>query len=33
MGSINQAIIWNVIDRQGKLGGQAATFSHWEIIS
>lgn len=30
---INQAIIWNVIDRKGKLWGQAATFGDWEAIA
>ncbi|PZU92463.1 MAG: MEKHLA domain-containing protein [Pseudanabaena sp.] len=29
---INQAIIWNVIDEDGKRWGQAATFSNWEYI-
>lgn len=29
---INQAIIWNVINQQGKLCGQAATFRDWEAI-
>jgi len=29
---IDQAIIWNVVDPQGKLWGQAATFSNWEPI-
>lgn len=30
---INQAIIWNVVDPQGKLLGQAATFRNWESIN
>lgn len=30
---INQAIIWNVVDKNGKLWGQAATFSNWEAIA
>ena len=30
---INQAIIWNVVDKQGKLWGQAATFWEWEAIA
>ncbi len=30
---INQAIIWNVVDKDGKLWGQAATFSEWEAIA
>lgn len=29
---INQAIIWNVVDHDGKLCGQAATFRDWEAI-
>jgi hypothetical protein len=29
---INQAIIWNVVDQQGKVWGQAATFSDWQAI-
>ncbi|NUN65660.1 MEKHLA domain-containing protein [Pseudanabaena biceps] len=29
---INQAIIWNVINPQGELCGQAATFRDWEAI-
>ncbi len=29
---INQAIIWNVVDQEGKLWGQAATFRDWEAI-
>ncbi|MBD2177601.1 MEKHLA domain-containing protein [Pseudanabaena sp. FACHB-1998] len=29
---INQAIIWNVVDPEGKLCGQAATFRDWETI-
>ncbi len=30
---IDQAIIWNVVDRQGKLWGQAATFRNWDAIA
>jgi hypothetical protein len=30
---IDQAIIWNLIDIEGKLWGQAATFSNWEAIA
>lgn len=30
---INQAIIWNVVDQEGKLWGQAATFRNWEAIA
>ncbi len=30
---INHAIIWNVVDKEGKLWGQAATFREWEPIS
>ncbi|MEA5487835.1 MULTISPECIES: MEKHLA domain-containing protein [Pseudanabaena] len=30
---IDQAIIWNVVDSDGKLWGQAATFRKWEAIS
>jgi hypothetical protein len=29
---IDQAIIWNVVDEEGKLWGQAATFQDWEAI-
>jgi hypothetical protein len=29
---IDQAIIWNVVDEEGKLWGQAATFRNWEAI-
>jgi len=29
---INQAIIWNVVDEEGRLWGQAATFSNWELV-
>jgi len=29
---IDQAIIWNVVDQEGKLWGQAATFHNWEAI-
>lgn len=29
---IDQAIIWNVVDPEGKLWGQAATFQNWEVI-
>ncbi|ELS33443.1 MULTISPECIES: MEKHLA domain-containing protein [Pseudanabaena] len=30
---IDQAIIWNVVDKNNKLWGQAATFSNWEAIA
>jgi hypothetical protein len=30
---INQAIIWNVVDIEGKLWGQAATFCDWAAIA
>ncbi len=30
---IDQAIIWNVVDQDGKLWGQAATFHNWEAIA
>ena len=30
---INNAILWNVIDKEGKLWGQAATFRDWEAIA
>ena len=30
---INQAIIWNVVDAEGKLWGQAATFCNWDAIA
>jgi MEKHLA domain len=30
---INQAIIWNVVDQEGKLWGQAATFYNWDAIA
>ena len=30
---INQAIIWNVVDQEGKLWGQAATFHDWQNIN
>ena len=30
---INNAILWNVIDKEGKLWGQAATFHNWEAIT
>lgn len=30
---IDQAIIWNVVDQEGKLWGQAATFRNWEAIT
>jgi len=30
---INQAIIWNVVDENDKLWGQAATFANWEAIA
>jgi hypothetical protein len=26
---IEQAIVWNVVDAEGKDHGQAATFAHW----
>ncbi|MEE3719647.1 MEKHLA domain-containing protein [Tumidithrix elongata RA019] len=29
---INNAIVWNAIDEQGKNWGQAATFSNWEFV-
>jgi hypothetical protein len=29
---IDKAIIWNVVDEEGKLWGQAATFRDWEEI-
>jgi hypothetical protein len=29
---INKAIIWNVVDQEGKLWGQAATFQDWGAI-
>ncbi len=30
---IDRAIIWNVVDKDGKLWGQAATFANWEAIA
>ena len=30
---IDRAIIWNVVDQQGKLWGQAATFHNWDAIA
>jgi hypothetical protein len=30
---IEQAVVWNLIDRQGKVHGQAATFSHWQLLA
>ena len=30
---INQAIIWNVVDKEGRRWGQAATFREWEAIA
>ncbi|MFN9859207.1 MAG: MEKHLA domain-containing protein [Pseudanabaena sp.] len=30
---IDQAIIWNVVDQEAKLCGQAATFQNWEAIT
>jgi hypothetical protein len=30
---INQAIIWNVVDQEGKFWGQAATFRKWDAIA
>jgi PAS domain-containing protein len=29
---IKQATVWNLIDDQGKLHGQAATFAEWETL-
>jgi PAS domain-containing protein len=29
---IKQATVWNLIDHQGKLHGQAATFAEWETL-
>lgn len=29
---IEQAIIWNLVDSSGNKCGQAATFSHWQLI-
>ncbi len=26
---IEQAVVWNLVDRVGRHHGQAATFSHW----
>ena len=26
---IEQAIVWNLVDDQGRHAGQAATFDHW----
>jgi len=30
---INNVILWNVVDKEGKLWGQAATFHNWEAIA
>ncbi|WP_055076437.1 MEKHLA domain-containing protein [Pseudanabaena sp. 'Roaring Creek'] len=30
---IDRAIIWNVVDKNNKLWGQAATFANWEAIA
>lgn len=30
---INQAIVWNLIDNEGRLAGQAATFSDWTWLA
>ena len=30
---INNVILWNVVDKEGKLWGQAATFHDWEAIA
>ena len=30
---INNVILWNVVDKQGNLWGQAATFHNWEAIA
>jgi len=29
---IRQAIVWNVLDEDGRYAGQAATFSSWEFL-
>jgi len=29
---INQAIVWNLIDANGRFAGQAATFSEWDWL-
>jgi len=29
---IDQAIVWNVLDKQGERIGQAATFSEWQFL-
>lgn len=30
---IEQAVVWNVLDENGKYCGQAATFSNWKFLS
>ena len=30
---VEQATVWNVVDRQGQRVGQAATFSHWSMLA
>ena len=30
---INNVTLWNVVDKEGKLWGQAATFHNWEAIA
>lgn len=30
---IQRAVVWNVVDRQGRYYGQAATFKDWEWLS
>jgi len=30
--SVEQAIVWNVVDERGKQQGQAATFSRWTFL-
>lgn len=30
--SIEQAIVWNLIDEQGNFAGQAATFTDWQFL-
>ncbi len=30
---IQRAVVWNVVDRQGRYHGQAATFKDWEQLS
>ncbi len=29
---VENAIVWNLVDSEGKFWGQAATFSHWKYI-